>query len=198
MSLINEALHKAQNQRHNAPGLNDETNMGHPSVNYAPQPSRIGLMIGLGIFIVILIGLVAGLTIVIMDKSEPQTAQNSETPALPATPNIEPADVVSTELTTAIAPEQQPQIPEALEQSREVIKAPTPEPEPNKEIMDWIEQCTISGVRITSNSSKVILNNKAFIPGDSVNMSLKLKILEIEPERILFIDSNGVEYMKLF
>ena len=202
MSLINEALRKAQNQRNKAPGLGDDTNLGNQPVNYAPQPRRLGLMIGLALFIVILLGLVAGLTIVIISEIEPQTAQKTGTPALPATPSIktasEPGDVVSTEATTATAPEQQPQIPKTSEQSPEVIKAPVAKPEPNQKITDWLEQSTISGVRITSSSSKVILNNKAYMPDKIVNMPLGLKILEIEPERITFIDSNGVEYIKLF
>jgi hypothetical protein len=53
-------------------------------------------------------------------------------------------------------------------------------------------------VRITSSSSKVILNNEAFMPGDNVNMNLGLKMLEIEPQRIILVGSNGVKYVKLF
>ena len=197
MSLINEALRKAQNQRTQSPGLGSGTE--NQAIGYAESPRRIGLMIGLGMSIVILIGLVTGLTILLLSKSGPQIVQ-------------EPAAAEPLKLATETTA--QAAVPESATETESVNKLPTPPlpvqtpatiekpvtviPEPSQEITDWIAQSTISGVRITNSSSKVILNNKAFMPDETVNMSLGIKILTIEPERIILIDSNGVEYVKLF
>ena len=212
MSLINEALRKAQNQRQQAPGLGDDTNLGNQPINYAPQPGRLGLMIGLSLFIIILVGLVAGLTLVIMSKDLSQSAQQpalsqSENTAPPETSVLETASIDQTtnsasdprvELKEAAPLDSEPPATEALKQPIEITRKPIAKPEPNPEITAWLEQSTISGVRITSSSSKVILNNKAYMPDEIVNMALELKILEIEPERIRFIDANGAEYIKSF
>ena len=48
----------------------------------------------------------------------------------------------------------------------------------------------------TGSRSKVILNNKAYSVGDTVNLRLGLKILIIQEKRLLFIDANGKKYMK--
>lgn len=197
MSLINEALRKAQTQRTQSPGLGSGTE--NQAIGYAPGPSRIGLMIGLGMSIVILIGLVAGLTILLLSKSGPQIVQEPATaePAKPATETTAPASI--SESATETESVSKPSITPLPKQTPETIEQPaTAPPEPSQEITDWIAQSTISGVRITTTSSKVILNNKAFVPDETVNMSLGLKILTIEPERIILIDSNGAEYVKSF
>ena len=149
--------------------------------------------------IVILIGLVAGLTILLLSKSGPQIVQEPVT-AEPLQPITEttaqasiPESATETESVNKLSTPPLPvQTPETIEKPATVV------PEPSQEITEWITQSTISGVRITSSSSKVILNNKAFMPDETVNMSLGIKILTIEPERIILIDSNGVEYVKLF
>ena len=212
MSLINEALRKAQNQRNQAPGLGDGADMSHQPVNPVNPPSRLGLMIGLSIFIIILLGLVAGLSFLVISEYElqpaqqpvppnpqsqmPQTTSTTETASIKAAAN-EVADVVP-ESANAMptAPEAQP--PASRKQLPEVIEGPVAKPGPIKEIADWVEQCTISGVRITSSKSKVILNNKGYSPNEVINDNLGLKILKIEPDRIRFIDSNGAEYIKSF
>ena len=177
MSLISEALRKVQNQRANNPELGfDDKNQ---SFNYVDRPNRTGLMVGLGVFIIILIGLVAGLTVILINKDKSQTVQK------PASAKSE-----------IPAPEQiaQPSIPKP---TTEAAKPEKPAAEPNQEIVDWLAQSKVTGVRITDSSSKVILNNDAFMPDDTVNMDLGLKILKIEEQRIILIDSNGVKYVKL-
>ena len=202
MSLINEALRKAQNQqRMKSPGLGSGTETH--TIGYAERPRQIGLMIGLGMSIVILIGLVAGLTILLLSKSGPQIVQEPAT-AEPTKPAIETTVRASipeyaTETASATESLSKPSTSPLSEQTPETIEKPaTAAPKPSQAITDWIAQSTISGVRITTTSSKVILNNKAFVPDETVNMSLGLKVLTIEPERIILIDSNGVEYVKSF
>jgi cytoskeletal protein RodZ len=197
MSLINEALRKAQNQRTQAPQLG--SSRGNQSANYAERSNRTGLMIGLGVCIVILIGLIGGLTVVLLSKDTPQTAQKPLS-AEPETSvsEITPQPSLSEPATESTEPETKPLTPEISEQIPVIVETPTEVAEPSQEIIDWLEQSTVTGVRITSSSSKVILNNEAFMPGDNVNMNLGLKMLEIEPQRIILVGSNGVKYVKLF
>ena len=187
MSLINEALRKVQNQRTQTPELGSNTK--NPSFNYTDRPNQTGLMIGLGACIIILIGLIAGLTVILISKDKPQTVQQPVSGKSEASVS-EKVTPPSTSKTAKESTKPETELP-----TSEIIE--TPAPEPNQEIVDWLAQSRVTGVRITHSSSKVILNNDAFMPGDSVNMNLGLKILEIEAQRIILIDSNGVKYVKV-
>lgn len=199
MSLINEALRKAQSQRAQNPGLHGDSNTGNQQVNYVDQPKRFGIMIGLGLFIVVLLGLIAGLVFILL-------SQNT-TPANSQTTDIEiktPASATNSESSFMANPAEkvaettEPSKSELTEITPEVAEPPVIAAEPNQEIIDWLNQSVVSGVRITSSSSKVLLNNKGFSPGESVNTSLGLEVFKIEAKRITLIDANGVEYVKLF
>ena len=189
MSLINEALHKVQNQRTQAPGLGSDNK--NQSLNYAVRPNRIGLIIGLGVCIIILVGLVAGLTVVLISKDRSLSVGKPEALAESKTSVSEVVDLPSISEPATESAEPGTQLP-----THKIIEKPAAEP--NQEIIDWLTQSKVTGVRITQSSSKVILNNDAFMPGESVNMNLGLKVLEIEAERVILIDSNGVKYVKIF
>jgi hypothetical protein len=177
MSLISEALRKVQNQRSHSPELgSDDKNQ---SFNYTHRPNRTGLMIGLGVSIIVLIGLVAGLTVTLINRDKFQTVQK---------PVSDKSEIPTPEKVA------QPSVPKP---TTEAAKPEKPAAEPNQEIVDWLAQSKVTGIRITDSSSKVILNNDAFMPGDIVNMNLRLEILKIEEQRIILIDSNGVKYVKL-
>ena len=149
--------------------------------------------------IVILIGLIAGLTVVLLSKDNPQTVQKPAS-AEPETPvsGITAQQSVPEPTTGSAEPKTETPTPEISEQIPVTVEKPTEAAEPNQEIIDWLEQSIITGVRITSSTSKVILNNKAFMPRDNVNMNLGLKVLKIEAHRIILVDSNGVKYVMLF
>ena len=68
MSLINQALRKAQHQRTPNRTATAADNASAPSSNYAASTSNPGLVIALVAGIALLIGLVAGLTIVVLRK----------------------------------------------------------------------------------------------------------------------------------
>ncbi len=202
MSLINEALRKAQSQRPQSPELSKSLDAGDHSINYANQPKRFGIIIGLSLFIIILLGLIAGLVFVLLSQETKQiTTQTAETK--PEAPILETISESSNPENLA---EKAPTVKETAELSESgpvemtspVVKAPVIAAEPDQKIIDWVEQSTVSGVRITSSSSKVLINNRGFSPGDSVSTTLDLKIFEIEAKRIILIDANGVKYVKSF
>ena len=184
MSLINEALRKVQDQRTSAPELSgDESNT--QAAHMIGRPNRSRLMIGLGICVVVLFGLVAGLTVLLMRKGQTSDFQGSKSlvPDKETIPHSEPATgFTDSQIKTS--------------EVSEVVKVSAVTSEPNQEITDWLAQSKVTGMRISSTGKKVILNNKAFVPGEMVNANLELKVLNIEERRILFVDSKGVQYVK--
>jgi membrane protein involved in colicin uptake len=67
---------------------------------------------------------------------------------------------------------------------------------PSQDIIEWLGNATLSGVRISETSSKLILNGKAYSPGEYVNFSLGIKVMVIQENRVLFTDNMGKKYMK--
>ncbi len=67
---------------------------------------------------------------------------------------------------------------------------------PSQDIIQWLGKSKISGVRLSTSGNKVILNNNAYLVGETVNVGLGLKVLIIQEKRILFIDPNGKKYLK--
>jgi hypothetical protein len=98
MSLINQALRKAQHQRTPTRAATAADHASAPRPNYTTSTSKPGLLIGLVAGIALLIGLVAGLTIVVL-RNEPAPATQQAT--LPVTP---PAPVTPKKTEPALQP----------------------------------------------------------------------------------------------
>lgn len=225
MSLINQALRKAQHQRTPNSASTPESTIPSrpPSQQAAPNNSKSGLLIGLVAGIALLIGLVAGLLIVLL-RSEPapaiqQTALPETTPVQPAQPSLS-LNAPTTKHPIQTSESDRPGVLEELRIAREATEAKAAAEakaaqeaeaaalaakqaaeaaaaaKPSQDIIHWLAQARISGVRLSGTASKVILNNKAYSVGDTVNASLKLKVLIIQENRILFIGPNGKKYLK--
>ncbi|MGJ8650384.1 MAG: hypothetical protein ACSHX4_08490 [Opitutaceae bacterium] len=235
MSLINQALRKAQRDRTPnrmaQPGQPGQAPMGPSGSSNQMKP---GLIVGLIAVVALLIGVIAGLTIVVFKSDAPTTT----TAAAPAE-TITPAPPVET--TTPIAPAQTPlaaaptvaptpavennhtqspsvlgelqiareaaeakaaaeaKIAKAAEDARlaaEAEAARLAAAQPSNDIIDWLSQAKVTGVRLSESGSKVILNGKAYSVGETVHYGLGLKVLVVQEQRILFIDNNGKKYMK--
>jgi hypothetical protein len=218
MSLINQALRKAQHQRSpNAQGTpatpTQAATAGHHVGHHASPHNKSGLLLGLVAGIALLIGLVAGLLIVLL-RNEPAPVLQQATVATgptqtlapeqplfatsaPTAPTAQPTDQehlsLLKELRTAReATEAKAAAEAAAAQAAEAAAAAPPSPD----IIQWLAQARISGVRLSGSASKVILNNKAYAVGDTVNLSLGLKVLIIQENRILFLGPNGKKYLK--
>ncbi|MFP4068779.1 MAG: hypothetical protein ACLFVC_01235, partial [Opitutales bacterium] len=68
--------------------------------------------------------------------------------------------------------------------------------QPSQEIIQWLAESRITGVRLSGGNSKVILNGKAYGIDETVNHALGLSVLAIQEKRVLFVDENGTKYMK--
>lgn len=225
MSLINQALRKAQHQRTPNRPATAADNASAPSPNYAANSSsKPGLLIGLVAGIALLIGLVAGLTIVVLRKDPAPTVQQAisapaavTVPAPKADPTIQPLTAAVPAPAPTQAKEQgNPSVLNELRLAREAAEAKAvadaatakkaetaalaaqkaAEAKPSQDIIQWLGKSKISGVRLSASGSKVILNNKAYTVGETVNVGLGLKVLIIQEKRILFIDGNGKKYLK--
>ena len=240
MSLINQALRKAQRDR--TPSTLHSA--GAQPAAYAPgaaEPSnKRGLLIGLTLGVAVLVGLVAGLSIAVFKQTpaaapppstRPESPQSSAgTAALPeatqaaaqseptaATQPIQPLTAAST-MTAATIPTNEPDSADVLQQLQRARAAAqakaAAEAEAaqkadamqaaetkitipaNQDIVNWLSQAKITGVRLSDSGNKVILNNKPYATGETVHFALGLKVLIIQQARVFFIDANGKKYMK--
>ena len=200
MSLINQALRKAQHQRTPSRPATaaDHASASHPK--YTGNFNKSGLLIGLVAGIALLIGLVAGLTIVVLRKDPAPVAQQAATlpaPAKqisPATPIIQPL-AAPTPAPTQPLEQDSPSVLNDLRLARVAAEAKAAA-KPSQDIIQWLGKSKISGVRLSTSGNKVILNNNAYLVGETVNVGLGLKVLIIQEKRILFIDPNGKKYLK--
>jgi len=246
MSLINQALKKAQRDR-------NPSRMGkagdHGPAGMARTPGggamsgagglNLKIVIGVAVAFAVLVGLVVGLTVVLLGNSKSGPAMASEpapAPALASTeapeapagspadpvitpePNVEPDEPPTVERT--VEAETGPSVVEELRRAREAAEAKAAaeaeaarkaeeaaraaeakaaaSPEPSRDVIEWLGAAKISGVRLAGEDSKVILNGKAYATGEVVNYGLGLKVLVIREKRVLFVDADGVKYMKAF
>ncbi|MEM1223617.1 MAG: hypothetical protein AAGH40_12745 [Verrucomicrobiota bacterium] len=222
MSLINQALRKAQRDRtpNRMPSVNAEAGM---SSSYAAPPKRgPGLIIGLVLGIAILVGIVAGLTVLLLQK-KPATAmaQNETAPALKAetitSPQTAPAPTAPTSTATASASVMQPPTVQAPAQSIEPVaptnsllaqmgaareevqeKVEAAEIQANlkssPDVLEWLSTAQVAGVRLSAKGNKAIINGKTYKVGDTIDYELEIRVVSIAQNLITLSDANSKEY----
>ncbi len=141
----------------------------------------------------------AGLVDDVLD-SEPQ---KTVTP-VPASPT--PAIAQNRPQAEATPATSTPQAKSAPAQQKEIVKA-TPMPTASKQtpaaakdpvIADYVDKLVIQGIRLSGVNSKVLMNNKVFRLNTYVNRDLKLTVISISKERIIFADNVGIRYTKYY
>jgi hypothetical protein len=214
MSLINQALRKAQRDRtpSRRPLGGEQTPTAYASST--ARGMRPALVIGLVIAVAILVGLVAGLSVVIFKGDSTPLTRVAAAPA--ATPQSDPVaeppssapapaplDVLPSPpaATRPAAPAATPSDFEELRKARAATEAEVAIPataaaQPSEDIIAWLGNAKLSGVRISDTESKVIVNGKAYAVGDYVHYKLGIKIMLIQERQVLFVDLEGKKYMK--
>ena len=221
MSLINQALRKAQQQRTPSRPATAADHASASPTNYRGNSNQSGLLIGLVAGIALLIGLVAGLTIVVLRIDPASVTQQAATLSAPvkqiapATPVIQPL-APPTPAPTQPLEQGSPSVLNDLRLARvaaeakaaadatsarqveaaKQLAATKAAAKPSQDIIQWLGKSKISGVRLSTSGNKVILNNNAYLVGETVNVGLGLKVLIIQEKRVLFIDPNGKKYLK--
>lgn len=235
MSLINDALKKAQRQLTGdpfsaapLPGGRASPLTGGPSAAASGAP-RPALLLGGGA----LLGLVlaGGAFLLFRGGEEPPGAPAKSEPAPAATPaKAEPAPAGATAQEPekhGPAPGPQPPVPrpadpkESLAQtpataSQPVLTAPLPNapapaasaaaapkspaeaPRPSTRMVNAIEALRVAGIRAAGNDSKVLMNDRVYRIGDTVDYELGIKLTAATASSLTFVDPTGATYTRYF
>ena len=82
--------------------------------------------------------------------------------------------------------------------SAPVIVAPLPPPPPNERIATFVESIRISGLRSMGSESRVLINDRVYRVNDTVERTLGVRLVKVEPNALTFVDAQGVQYVKHF
>lgn len=226
MSLINDALKKAQRQRStdSAPPL--------PAVSAAQPPTgkvvKRAKPIAFQSQVVRMAATVLGAGLLLIGgmlywqwksfaaeelalgklKSSAKTAQPAPPAATEgnalavATPSDAPKDpnaaAPAFNISTATAP------PPALA-SKEIVAEPAPaapvpafKPRPDPKILAYVDTLRVTGIRAAGSDSKVLMNDRVFRVNDFVDHALGLKLTGVATNALTFEDERGVVYTRNF
>lgn len=217
MSLINNALKKAQHQR------SGETASVPMPGGSGRQPNRRGRAMPAQTLLLIVVGALALITasvvatVFLLGNDEPaphpSVASASVASSQPV-PDSSPA-------TTIIAPTAQPsESKPTIDVPRPVIEKPIaalppepastqiapqlPEPIPEpivnlgERVYQFIDQLQVMGIRSSGADSKVLMNDRVYRVNDIVNRELGLRLVTVAPDSLTFVDSSGASYTKNF
>ena len=233
MSLINDALKKAQKQRTGgAPDLTKLPNIGGEAPariakrDKPPAFNSLILWVGAGPATVLVLAVGGFFLIRWMmrpPEAQPSTATLTkqaivagqvtpgakETPfpaavqtAVPATTAPTPAVVtVKAPPVSEVAVETKPvevappvSTPSPIEETKPVIAATAPRMGPKA--VAFIDALHVAGVRASGTDSKVLMNDRVYRIGDTVEHVLGLKLADITAESLTFEDENGARYTR--
>jgi hypothetical protein len=226
MSLINDALKKAQKQRTGeAPPLASMPAIGGESARHiarrAKPASFNSLLVRLGLGAGGL--LVLGLTGVLLLRDSPAPAETPVAVA-PAAPSASPAPAPAAPGQTKpaenvfvlpiaappvvgkpapVSPKVEPTAPAAAviqPETAKVAPAPTPAAPGRLEprAMTYIDNIRVAGIRASATDSKVLMNDRVYRAGDTVEHELGLKLVGITANSLTFEDQAGGRYTRNF
>lgn len=214
MSLINEALKKAQRQRSDTPpGMMPNTGGFEPRAN---QPKRTQTLVLLVAGAAVLVVFSVVITVYLVNRtSDPVTAAPviATTPAPVAPVDLDaPSPVIVAPLITIPAPAEAPSVVEAAPVEDEVaapvetvaaapIAIPPISPaarQPELHIQLFVDAIRVMGIRSSGGESKVLMNDRVYRVNDIVDRTLALKLIKVDPEMLTFSDPNGMIYTKSF
>lgn len=208
MSLINEALKKAQRERQTDPGIlvrNDDERHG---AQIAPPPASPWPWIFASISVVVIALLVGVSLFIFSGKEEKPTPQPSESLAGPA-----PSEALPAALEPKPTPESAPAEAAPLTQTPTPAESIAPQPEStpkttdkparitaNADIVALLKQIKVTGVLMSEEDgqSRIFIDNQEYWEGDTLNPQLQVKIAEVRDQSVVFVDESGVRYTKRF
>ncbi len=226
MSLINDALRKAQKQRTGeTPPLASLPSIGGESaVRIAKRTKPAGfytLLIRLGAGVALLAIVIIGGAVLLRKKSPTPAGQQPAIIAQSAVSNAtEPAASASTanSFVVPVVLPPQPVAPPKIEAPAPKAEAPKPvataatpvppKPEPVKpaaapvklepRAMNFIEALHVAGIRASATDSKVLMNDRVYRIGDTVEHEMGLKLIGITSSSLTFEDERGGRYTRNF
>lgn len=227
MSLINEALKKAQHQRGDSAAVAAVAGTRPIIKRERPQSAQTMLLIGIGAILLVVISVVVTVFWVDRPTTKPPavaSAASAGSEAKPATPAVAPAIVPATTglastpaaaATTAsaklvpaipvagpavaVAPAQRPPAV-ATAGSKPSIPPPTTAPvsKPDERVQQFVDTIRVTGIRSSGSDSRVLMNDRVYRVNDIVDRSLELRLTKVASDSLTFTDANGVTYVKYF
>jgi hypothetical protein len=231
MSLINEALKKAQKQRTGeSPSLSGLPGVGgEPAARIARRAKPVGFnslltRIGIGAGAVALL-VIAGIFLARMLTSppaapapaKPAVVAAAETvskpadaaPAKPAEPGVANANKFLLPVAVTPTPAPVTPAPAAVENKPAVTAAvvpaapaapakPAPAAKLEPKAITYIENIRVAGIRASGADSKVLMNDRVYRVGDTVEHELGLKLTGITSNSLSFEDERGAKYTRNF
>lgn len=218
MSLINDALKKAQRQRTgdshgNAPmpggGSRPSTDTGRPAA------FRLQLMLlGGGALLGLMIATGALFfsrredpaketpTVAKTETTQSETKAETATQTVAATPNPVPP-------TPREEPKAEPvkvaAIPDPVVSTKTVAAAAPepatpagPAPLPSSRMVNSCEALRVAGIRASATDSKVLMNDRVYRVGDIVDYELGIKLTAVTASSLTFVDATGATYTRNF
>jgi hypothetical protein len=222
MSLINDALKKAQN-RHGDSTPATPGAAGPAAIPSAPRKGKspVGKIALICVGIALLSGAVSTTVILLVVRDEnpaplpapttPQAAPTTPagtpataTPVIPASP-IATTPVLTPSATPSPVAPATSETPIQPAPATPVVSLPPPAPEPvapaikiGTRIQAFVDRLRITSIRISDTGNKVILNDRLFRVNDLVEPSLGLRLTDIQQKQLTFTDESGNTYLRHF
>lgn len=207
MSLINDALKKAQRSRSADPGDLAPSSGGGGRIAKRGQPlSANSIILYASGALVLFVLAVVGAVYLLNRPASPAPAVDRATPTPIAaaseagSPLIVPP-VISFPPPAAAAPEK---LPPMANTPATVPIEPTPVPPkpaspPDERVHRYLDELHVTAVRVQpGNESRVMINERVYRVNDIVDRPLALRLTKVETDHLTFTDANGVDYVKYF
>jgi hypothetical protein len=221
MSLINEALKKAQRQRNEAAeesvATADATTGGRIAKRAQPRSANAIFLLATGAVVLVLVSV--GLTAFLVNRpsSKPAVVTLSPAPAeapAPAAPLAAAPPIVVPPVATPAAekpppepavtpstPAPSPPPAVAAEEKPAPVaetKAAPPPPETDERVHAFVESLRITGVKAAGDESRVLMNERVYRLNDIVDRTLNLRLTKVDGSSLTFTDANGATYVKYY
>ena len=226
MSLINEALKKAQRLRREEAAGVAEQEVAVPSVTRIAKRGRARtarMIVLLASGAAMLIVLSTTLTVYLINRTPAPPAR----PA-PASTGSRPVKPSATETPESTAGEPNLLLPAATSQETNPVVVVTPpldpampspsstpgaDPstptlvitqlppglaKPDERIVVFVEALKVAGIRSSGNESRVLMNERVYRVNDVIDRGLGVKLVGVAANALIFADPNGATYQKQF
>ncbi len=220
MSLINDALKKAQRQRTeepSAPAGGSPVAGARIAKRGRALSSNTMVLIGSGALVLIVLSVV--ITVNLVNQPAKSTPPAIPPPTSPTTkteknpPLPPPAAVESKPPAAGIAPARATvpiaaTTPPPTTPAPEVAPAPPPPvpapvivsiaPPTDERAVAFIETIRVTGIRSFGNESRVLMNDRVYRVNDIVERNIGLKLTAVNADSLVFTDPRGKTYFKKF
>jgi hypothetical protein len=226
MSLINDALKKAQHQRTgnpvDTPPMPGTALGAHGVQRGKPLPSQKLAMVFAGATAAVVLAVV--ITVYFFNR---ESAPKPVPPALAPKPVVHEA--VAAPAPVIVVPAAAPASSAAIDlssvklpaaeavaaaEAKPDVTAPSPAPVPvatvpvsapagtnapqDIRILTFIDAIRVTGIRSSGNESKVLMNDRVYRINDMVDYTLGIRLIKVSAEGLSFSDANGTVYVKNF